>query len=134
MFGPVEAISYSIEFQKRGLPHMHMLVTLREDYRPITSANVDALTQATLVLEDDDPVLHDLVKKHMIHGPCGEHNPTAPCMRDRRCEKRFPKQFRARTEFKDDGSAIYARPNDGQGYWYVRFYSQTVHFSLKPFL
>jgi hypothetical protein len=28
LFGPVNAILYSIEFQKRGLPHVHILVWL----------------------------------------------------------------------------------------------------------
>ena len=28
IFGPISAILYSIEFQKRGLPHVHILVWL----------------------------------------------------------------------------------------------------------
>ena len=28
---------------------------------------------------NDDPVLHDIVKKCMIHGPCGTDNPSSPC-------------------------------------------------------
>ena len=29
LFGPVLSYSYSIEFQKRGMPHMHLLLTLK---------------------------------------------------------------------------------------------------------
>ena len=28
LFGKVVSYSYSVEFQKRGMPHMHMLLTL----------------------------------------------------------------------------------------------------------
>jgi len=31
IFGPTNAILYSIEFQKRGLPHVHILVWLSKD-------------------------------------------------------------------------------------------------------
>lgn len=33
VFGPVNAILYSIEFQKRGLPHVHILVWLANTNR-----------------------------------------------------------------------------------------------------
>lgn len=32
-FGEVAAYVYVIEFQKRGLPHIHMLVTLKQNYK-----------------------------------------------------------------------------------------------------
>lgn len=31
LFGPVVSYCYSVEFQKRGMPHMHLLVTLKVD-------------------------------------------------------------------------------------------------------
>jgi len=128
IYGPVEGISYSIEFQKRGLPHMHMLVTLEGTHRPITPADVDSLTQATLVDEEDDPILHELVTKHMIHNPCGQTNPRAPCMKDGECQKHYPKNFHTRTSFRDDGTPIYARPNDGRGFWCASYGSQHIGF------
>lgn len=33
IFGAVKAIIYTIEFQKRGLPHAHILITLEENNR-----------------------------------------------------------------------------------------------------
>lgn len=118
IFGPVEAIIYSIEFQKRGLPHMHMLVTLHRDMRPVTAADINHLVQATLVDAGDDPALHEIVKSHMIHGPCGEANARAPCMCPEGCTKFYPKAFRQRTEINERGFPEYARANDGQGFWY----------------
>ena len=51
-----------------------------------------------------DPVAHEMVKKHMIHGPCdslGEKNPPinpdARCLTkgltNKKCEKNYPKPF-----------------------------------------
>jgi hypothetical protein len=30
---------------------------------------------------ETDPLGYILVSEHMIYGPCGEYNPTAPCMK-----------------------------------------------------
>eukprot|EP00889_Picochlorum_renovo_P007452 jgi/Picre1/34482/NNA_001950.t1 len=110
LYGRVEAIMYSIEFQKRGLPHMHMLVTLEERYRPRTVADINALVQATIPDERDDPVLHACVVSHMLHGPCGDRNPEAPCMERGRCIRKFPKEHLLHTEVDADGKVRYSRP------------------------
>jgi hypothetical protein len=39
---------------------------------------------------ETDPLGYILVSEHMIHGPCGEQNPTAPCMKNGRCSKIYP--------------------------------------------
>ncbi|CDF36122.1 unnamed protein product [Chondrus crispus] len=48
-----------------------------------------------------DPELQEVVLKHMIHNPCGEHNPTAVCMGERYCRKGFPKSFKHETSQSD---------------------------------
>jgi hypothetical protein len=42
---------------------------------------------------DEDPLLHKIVTKNMIHGPCGILNPNSSCMVDGKCSKRFPRQL-----------------------------------------
>lgn len=69
-FGKCVSYVYSIEFQKRGLPHIHMLVTLAEKLN--TPQKIDKFISATIPDPDEDPILYDLVMKHMIHGPCGD--------------------------------------------------------------
>ena len=41
--------------------------------------------------------LHKLVTTHMVHKPCGAANPNAPCMKDGKCSKGYPKPFQAET-------------------------------------
>ena len=49
----------------------------------------------------------------MIHGPCGTLNLNSPCMRDRSCSKRYPKQFNNTTVLSDEGYPVYRRRDTG---------------------
>ena len=71
VFGKVEAYIYVVEFQKRGLPHAHILLTLREQDK-LQSANcIDGIVSAEIPNPNQMPQLYRLVTEHMIHGPCG---------------------------------------------------------------
>ena len=48
VLGKVPAFLWVIEFQKRGLPHMHMLVILSDDDRLSSSVDVDNVISAEL--------------------------------------------------------------------------------------
>ncbi|CAG7729840.1 unnamed protein product [Allacma fusca] len=41
ILGVVVAYVYTIEYQKRSLPHIHMLIILHEDYKPKTTEVID---------------------------------------------------------------------------------------------
>ncbi len=73
VFGEVSAWMYSVEFQKRGLAHAHILVWLKATLR---LENIDELISAEIPDKEKDPVLYDIVTKNMIHGPCGSINPS----------------------------------------------------------
>ena len=49
----------------------------------------------------------------MVHGPCGNLNPSAPCMQNGRCMKDFSKAFQNRTTSTNDGYPLYVHTNDG---------------------
>jgi hypothetical protein len=66
---------FSIEFQKRGLPHAHILIILKSTHKLRTPAMIDALVTARL---SKDPIIRAKQIKHMTHGPCGVLNPNAP--------------------------------------------------------
>ena len=107
---------YTIEFQKRGLPHMHLLLALSPDDRPTNAEQVDTIMRATWPDPILEPRLFEIVKRCMVHGPCGLNNPDASCMKDGRCSKGFPKSFQAQTVMNRDGYPNYARPDDGRHY------------------
>lgn len=51
--------------------------------------------------------LYELVKNHMVHGPCGSANPMCPCMRESKCSKHYPKRFQEETVLNVDGYPLY---------------------------
>ena len=56
--------------------------------------------------------MHAIVKRCMMNGVCGVANKSAPCLKDRKCSKRFPKAFSAVTATSEDGYPLYRRRND----------------------
>ena len=111
-FGEVQCDLYSIEWQKRGLPHAHILIWLVD---PIHPRNADRVISAEIPDPKKDPVLHDIVINRMIHGPCGVNNPNSKCMVDKKCSKKYPRPFLNHTISDVDGYPQYKRrhPNDG---------------------
>jgi hypothetical protein len=78
---------YVIEFQKRGLPHAHILISFAEDCKPHTIKDVDCMINAELPNPETDRLAHETVAKCMMHGPCGAAFPNAPCMEEGKCKK-----------------------------------------------
>ncbi|WVZ86230.1 hypothetical protein U9M48_033045, partial [Paspalum notatum var. saurae] len=113
IFGPILAILYSIEFQKRGLPHVHILVWIDKKGNEITTETIDTWITAEIPDPTTDPLGYILVSEHMIHGPCGEKNLNCPCMKKERCSKFYPKEFQEDTNFTNTGFTIYRRRDTG---------------------
>jgi hypothetical protein len=78
---------YVIEFQKRGLPHAHILIFFAEDYKPHTVEDVDRMLSAEFLNPETNRLAHETVAKCMMHGPCGVAFLNAPCMEDGKCKK-----------------------------------------------
>ncbi|OMO49969.1 hypothetical protein COLO4_38264 [Corchorus olitorius] len=63
-FGPSEAVAYSVEFQKRGLPHVHILMWLLKD--PAELGAVIEVGRGTAVEAPTDAnVVHDEIKAYL---------------------------------------------------------------------
>lgn len=116
IFGKSVAHIYSIEFQKRGLPHAHILIFLAPDDQLSSPEAIDEVIWARWPDPETQPHLFNLVKKHMVHGPCGPQHPDAPCMVNGKCRFGFPKPFQEYTTLTQDGYPLYYRPNDGRAY------------------
>jgi hypothetical protein len=116
IFGQAPAYVYVIEFQKRGLPHVHLLVILDENSRLRTPADINSCISAQWPDPVTQPSLFETVKTTMVHGPCGNFNPSAPCMQNGKCSKGYPKPFQDITHTTEDGYPLYARPDDGRSF------------------
>ncbi len=116
IFGHAVAHVYTIEFQKRGLPHMHLLIFLDRQDKLLDPAAVDSAIRATWPDPKTEPELFEAVKSCMVHGPCGELDRTAVCMENGRCRKNFPKPFQDGTSLEHEGYPLYHRPDDGRAY------------------
>ncbi|KAF8747209.1 Helitron helicase-like domain at N-terminus [Rhizoctonia solani] len=82
IFGKCIAHVHTIEFQKRGLPHMHLLVWLEHASHILEPGDVDELICAELPIAEGpgaDPALYSVVTSSMLHGPCGPDHSDAPC-------------------------------------------------------
>ncbi|KAK1347231.1 hypothetical protein POM88_055054 [Heracleum sosnowskyi] len=112
-FGVCVGVMYVVEFQKRGLPHVHMLIWLDSASKKNLMANVDKFVAAEIPDPVLDPTGYAAVKAFMIHGPCGVEYPKSPCMKDFKCTRHFPKKYCPRTMFDESGFPLYKRRNTG---------------------
>ena len=71
--GELQAWLYSIEFQKRDLPHAHLLLWLKRKCKIALNA-IATVVFAEIPDRIIDPHLYTIVTANMIHGPCGEHS------------------------------------------------------------
>ena len=126
ILGKIVSHMHVIEFQKRGLPHAHILIILDNSDRTMTPEEVDMAVCAELPPDPDEADneeeaeqrrrLQDIVFTNMVHGPCGLDNPSCPCMENGRCTKKYPKSFQKKTIVDpDSNNPIYRRrsPEDG---------------------
>lgn len=116
VFGNVDAYVYTVEFQKRGLPHAHILIILSDGNKLLTAEDVDDVVSAELPdpADENNQRLFTAVTSHMIHGPCGQLNRNSPCMAEGICLKKYPKAYSAETVYVSDGGyPTYRRPDNG---------------------
>jgi hypothetical protein len=114
ILGNVQAWTYVVEFQKRGLPHVHMLLIMTPDSKPRTPEDIDTRIVAELPdsSSPEQAELARIIPRSMVHGPCGPRNPTAPCMIEGVCVKGYPKEFQDTTVIRPDGYPVYRRRED----------------------
>jgi hypothetical protein len=85
VFGKCTAHVYTIKFQKRRLPHMHLLVWLEQAAHILEPNDVDEVISAEIPDCNADPLLYETVTTSMMHGPCGPDYPSALCW-DSECQ------------------------------------------------
>ncbi|GJX19647.1 DNA helicase [Tanacetum coccineum] len=109
-FGAVTAVLYTIEFQKRGLPHCHSLLWVNSPSKAQEDSDVDKYICAELPDPTIDIDGYNVILELMIHGPCGAANLNATCMKDGGTRNRnFPKAYCNRTYIDKDDFMHYRR-------------------------
>ncbi len=71
VLGNVIAKILVIEFQKRGLPHAHILLILNEVSKLCTTKDYDSMVSAEIPNLIRHPEAYETVTLCMVHGPCG---------------------------------------------------------------
>ncbi|SAL94718.1 hypothetical protein, partial, partial [Absidia glauca] len=109
-FGEVDGYIGTIEFQKRGLPHLHLILVLSAADRPVGPEHYDKFVCAEIPDRHVNPGLFDTVIKSMIHGPCGPKCQTQdPKTGMLWCKNGYPKAFQDESRLNDGGYPVYRR-------------------------
>ena len=142
-FGRCVADTWTIEYQKRSLPHMHLLVWLAKDQAYLTPDLVDEWVRAEFPTTYDDPnqsarsdrSARSVVERNMCHGPCGEQEEAGRCMVKKKgsdelhCSANFPFSFQETTQLRNDGYPLYRRRDNGEHF----MKSSRLHSDDAPF-
>jgi len=113
IFGKVTALYSVTEFQKRGMPHLHMVVWLAQ--RP-TADQWDEMIWAEIPDRETHPELHDLLIKLHVHRCSAEYCGRNPVTNQGECRFHFPMPFSAETLcYANDAQVCHRRraPSDG---------------------
>jgi len=122
VFGPWLGWVWTIEYQKWGLPHLHLLVFLKTDHHFLTAVNVDRFISAEIPTGSDamSHELRGIIQSTMVHTHCVGGNEKALCMEGlnplttQTCRKGFPRQFQPETIIMEDGYPLYRRRDTAQ--------------------
>ena len=64
-----------VEFQKRGLPHSHILICLHKDDKNKKIEDADRKVNAEIPDQNQHRLAYETVTKFLMHGPCGREFP-----------------------------------------------------------
>ncbi|XP_076069711.1 uncharacterized protein LOC143041586 [Oratosquilla oratoria] len=119
VFGRVKAHLLSVEWQKRGLPHVHILLWME---RHVTAELVSRVISAEIPDKNKEPRLYEIVATNMIHGPCRGFDESQLCCQGKYGSKSlcivwkgFSENVRGDMYFGNNGYPLYRRRAVGEG-------------------
>ena len=119
IFGRFRGNVYTIEYQKRGLPHMHLLIFLNSADEFLEASHIDEVICAKLLTVETNPTgeLTRIMTLVMLHGLCGEINLHSLCMSNARdspsrYKKHYPRNFLEETSVQENSYSLYRRRNN----------------------
>jgi hypothetical protein len=95
-----------IEFQKRGLPHAHVVIKSNQE-TPLSM--IDCLISAELPDPDEKPMLYQQIKHFHMHSPDHLSRIGSRCNRNGRCIYDYPQPITPHTYLDDLGRVHYRR-------------------------
>ncbi len=123
IFGQVIAHLHVVEFQKRGLPHAHILIILGENDKIHTVDQYDNVVCAEIPNQVTQPRLYAIVTRNMVHGPCGKTT-KCPCELSSQtpgvCRFNYPFAYKEHTEDTEDSYPLYRRRQQHERHFMVR--------------
>jgi hypothetical protein len=75
------------------MPHVHIIFWVSTDTSQPTPELIDSVRTTGIPDPETDVLCYVLVAENMVHGPCGNFNVSAPCMKNGACSKGYPKDF-----------------------------------------
>jgi hypothetical protein len=93
VLGNVIARIWVIEFQKRGLPHAHILLILDEASKLCITEDYNSMVSVEIPNPIHHPEAYETVTSCMVHGPCGLDFLNTQCMEQGKCKKRYSCSF-----------------------------------------
>jgi hypothetical protein len=109
VLGNVIAKIWVIEFQKRSLPHVHILLILDEASKLHTVEDYDLMVSAEIPDPICHPEVYETITLCMVHGPCAPNFLNAQCMEHGKCKKRYLRCFSKETRCDVDRYPKYRR-------------------------
>ena len=104
---------YIFEFQKRGLPHAHILLWLDDANKLANPRDIDKVISTELPRVELYPKLSKTVAAFMIHGPWGAARFSSLCMKEGKCSKFYPKKYILSTTIDQNEYPCYRRRDNG---------------------
>jgi len=139
VLGNVIARIWVIEFQKRGLPHVHILLILDEASKLHIAEDYNWMVLAEIPDPIHHPKVYETITLCMVHRPCGLDFLNTQCMEGGKCKKRYPRSFSEETcydvdeypEYQHHQIRIFYRSKDiahGGNQWIVLY---NLHLATK---
>ncbi len=129
-------IVWTIEYQKRDLSHIHILLFLHQENNFLERACMNKLICAELLDFNIDlnESLRRIVKSQLTHDSCDVWNSSASCMKDnskdseRVCEKKFSKSYQIEIMIQFDDYSLYRRHQNDR-IWMKHVNDRDVHLN-----
>ena len=112
MLGDQRCVAYVIEFQKRGLPHAHIAIAFKDEWKIKSGKEVDLMVSAEIPDPKKHPKLNKIVLQNNIHVCNSNANDPTSCIENGICKKGFPFDLRNDTILVDSSYPLYRRRNN----------------------